>query len=75
MTVAVFPLRPLTSLLILTVPSSGKPDCDLLVVAGFFFLHLQPGAGFPHLGQILPVSVEYTRRLLILNGAQEHRHI
>jgi hypothetical protein len=72
MTVAVFPFRPFTSRLILTIPSSGQPDGGLLGVADFFFLHLQAAAGFPHLRQMLPVSVEYTRRLLILNDSQEH---
>jgi hypothetical protein len=44
--------------MILTVPSSGQPGRDLLVVAGF-----------PHLPQILPVSVEYTSWLLNSNAA------
>ena len=66
MTVAVFPFRSFTSRLILTIPSSGQPDHDVSGVADFFFLHLQAAAGFPQLRQMLPVSVEYTRRLLIL---------
>ncbi len=68
MTVAVFPFRPFTSRLIMIIPSSGQPDGDVLGVAGFFFLHRQSAAGFPKLRQILPVSVEYTRRLLILEA-------
>jgi hypothetical protein len=38
----------------------------MLGVAGFFFLHLQAAAGFPNWQQMLPVSVEYTRRLLMI---------
>jgi hypothetical protein len=53
--VTVFPFRPLTSLLILTIPSFGYIDCFLTV---FFFLQVHFVAGCPQEGQIRPDSVE-----------------
>lgn len=52
------PLRPFTSLLMRMTPSEtgGTAGVD------FFFLQRQADATLLHFGQILPLSVEYTRR-------------
>jgi hypothetical protein len=46
--------------------------------SGRFFLQVQLEIGFWHLGQIRPVSVEYTRRVLAIIGKgpfNRNRHV